>query len=299
MSMRKFCLRTVCFLIPVALLLMGLEVYVRSLPNSYKQKYQWMEQHADEVEVLLLGNSHGLFGLRPEVFLRKTYNLCNVSQIFEYDEFLLRHFLPKCPRLTDVFLIVDNSNLFDPPLELTEDFRCAYYRIYMHYPKHSFFSKYGFELSHVEAFKEKLIKGGDTCDSLGWNPDYTKAARIPSNVSPASARMAAEHHRCKDWAYAEANREALLRICDLCRQYNVRLILLQAPVTHAYYERVDQHQRNFLRRCCSMAGMECADYTQDPHFSDDDFFDADHLTDVGALKWSTMIAADSILRKVP
>ena len=67
--MRKFCLRTVCFLIPVALLLMGLEVYVRSLPNSYKQKYQWMEQHADEVEVLLLGNSHGLFGLRPEVFL--------------------------------------------------------------------------------------------------------------------------------------------------------------------------------------------------------------------------------------
>ena len=113
--MRRFCLRSALFLTPLIVILGTLEFYVRSLPSSYCQKELWMEEHADEIEVLLLGNSHGLFGLRPEAFPKKTYNLCNVSQIFEYDEFLLRRFLPKCSHLTDVFLIVDNSNLFDPP----------------------------------------------------------------------------------------------------------------------------------------------------------------------------------------
>lgn len=81
----------------------------------------------------------------------KTYNLCQVSQIFEYDEYLLKRYAPKLKKLREVILIADNSNLFDAPLEQTEWFRCIYYRLYMDYPKHSLWSKYGFELSNVQA----------------------------------------------------------------------------------------------------------------------------------------------------
>ena len=288
--MRRFCMRSVLFLTPIIAMMVALEFYVRSLPSSYSQKEQWMEEHASEVEVLLLGNSHGLFGLRPEAFSKRTYNLCNVSQIFEYDEFLLRRFLPKCSRLTDVFLIVDNSNLFDPPLEMTEDFRCTYYRLYMHYPKHSLFSKYGFELSHIDAFKEKLIRGGDHCDSLGWNASYTTSTRDVSKLSPSAVQVAIDHHTCKDWNYAEANRRTLVRIRDLCHQFHIRLILLQAPITHSYYNRVSQRQRDYLNHCCDIAGVVRADYSLDAHFSDNDFYDPDHLVDEGAWKWSKLIS---------
>lgn len=287
-------MRSVLFVTPMIIVLLALEFYVRSLPSSYRQKEQWMEEHASEVEVLLLGNSHGLFGLRPEVFPKKTYNLCNVSQIFEYDEFLLRRFLPKCSRLTDVFLIVDNSNLFDPPLEVSEDFRCTYYHLYMHYPKHSIISKYGFELSHIEAFKEKLMHGGDSCDSLGWNASYSKSTRDISNLSPSAVQVAIDHHSCKDWNYAEANRQALVRIRDLCRQFHVRLILLQAPVTHSYYYGVSQRQRDYLNNCCDIDGVVRADYSLDENFNEDDFYDPDHLVDTGALKWGKLIC-DSFL----
>ena len=141
-----------------------------------------MQHHAQEVEILILGNSHGLYGLRPDVFKRKAYNLCNVSQIFEYDEYLLKRYLPKCKSLTDVVLVVDNSNLFDMPLENTEEFRCIYYRLYMDYPKHSRWSKYGFELSNIQALKEKIQHRNDTCSDLGWNGNYTLERKSLANV---------------------------------------------------------------------------------------------------------------------
>ena len=121
--MKRFILKSILFLIPIAGILLTMEVYMRSLPNSYSQKNEWMKSHASEVEVLVLGNSHGLFGIRPDLLGKKAYNLCQVSQTFEYDEYLLRHFEPQLKSLTDVLLIADNSNLFDLPLEKSEWFR--------------------------------------------------------------------------------------------------------------------------------------------------------------------------------
>lgn len=62
--MRKFIIQCVCFLLPLLVVAGVAEMYMRHLPNSYQQKETWMQAHASEVEVLILGNSHGLFGLR-------------------------------------------------------------------------------------------------------------------------------------------------------------------------------------------------------------------------------------------
>ncbi len=287
--MRKFIVRVLCFLLPLLGILVILEGYARSLPSSYKQKDSWMQENAHEVEVLVLGNSHGLFGLRPQVFPKKTYNLCQVSQIFEYDEYLLLHYAPLFTKLSDVILIVDNSNLFDAPLELTESYRCAYYRLYMDYPKHSYCSKYGFELSNVTALYNKM-KAKSFCDSLGWNGSYTKDQRPDDYLSEENVSEAALRHQCKNWQYADDNRSALNRIAEWCNQHHVRLILLQAPVSRAYYDKIGQRQLDYIKTACHIPGVLDLDYATDKRFSDEDFFDPDHLTTEGAEKWSKIIS---------
>lgn len=287
--MKKFLINCLFFLLPITGLLVAMELYVRHLPNTYRQKHEWMENHAEEVEILMLGNSHGLYGLRPNCFSRKAYNLCQVSQTLEYDEFLIKKYTPRCRRLTDIFLVVDYSGFFDLPLEQTERFRCTYYRLYMDYPKHSLWSSYGFELSDVSAVKEKVLNGGVLCDSTGWNPAYSTEKRSADYLADAEVTTAVERHRCKNWAVAEENRRTLLRIVQWCKEHQLRLTLLHAPVSGAYYHALDSQQLAYLHRCCNLPCVTVIDYADDPRFDDGDFFDADHLTDSGAAKWSYML----------
>ena len=288
--MRKFIIQCVCFLLPLLVVAGVAEMYMRHLPNSYQQKETWMQAHASEVEVLILGNSHGLFGLRPDCMSsRKTYNLCQVSQIFEYDEYLLKRYAPKLKKLREVILIADNSNLFDAPLEQTEWFRCIYYRLYMDYPKHSLWSKYGFELSNVQAAWQKFLAGKSDCDSLGWNRSYAQAKRSEESFTEQEIENAIRHHHCKDWAVANSNLVTLRRIAEWCHEHQIRLLLVQAPVTNDYYRRIDKRQRHFIKSLSLIPYVQILDYSDDKRFNDHDFFDADHLTDEGARKWSEMI----------
>lgn len=296
--MRRFIVRCILFLLPVVFILGCMEFLIRQVPNTYRQKYQWMSQHGQDVHTLILGNSHGLFGIKPDLLRVPAYNLCNVSQVFEYDDWLLRHFAPSCKNLRTVVLIVDNSNLFDPPLEESESFRCTYYRLYMDYPKHSLFSKYGFELSQMAATMEKVkcwLNGeSDMCDSLGWNRNYRVDARDSLNLTDEVARMAAKRHNAPGMKYAKSNREALFRVAEFCQDNHLRLILMQTPVKVAYSQAVQAPYKSFLQQtlqdCRNKYGAEIADYSADVRFTDEDFYDADHLSNVGAEKFTRIIA---------
>ena len=294
--MKQFLVRCLSFSLPVLAFLVLLEGYARQIPNSYRQKKEWMDSHAHEVEVLLLGNSHGLFGLKPDCFLQKAYNLCQVSQTLEYDEYLLKHYAPACSSLKDVVLVVDNSGFFDLPLEQTESYRCIYYRLYMDYPKHSLWSSYGFELSDMSAMKKKLTLGGTQCDSLGWNPEYTLDRRQDDYLSDAEVNTAVSRHRCKDWQVAGQNRQTLLRIAQYCRLQGFRLWLLQAPVSQAYFHKLDTRELRYLRESCNIPGVSTVDFSADSRFHDNDFFDVDHLADVGAAKWSKIVSRTLVAR---
>lgn len=293
--MRKFILHTLLYLLPVILLVGSAEITLRTIPNNYRQKYQWMSSHSGDLEVLMLGNSHGLFGLRPDQFTQPTYNLCNVSQIFEYDEYLLNRFLPQCSHLHTVILVCDHSNLFDPPLEESEAYRCTYYRLYMDYPKHSLLSNYGFEVSHIKASGEKLtqwIQGrNESCDSLGFLPQEG-LQRFPEEDADWGT-VSARQHCEQDTLYAYANREKLFQIAAHLQQEGIRLILVQTPVTEAYTRAIqanwswnDRFLRQTLETCHNRYGAIIEDFSTAPRFQAQDFSDADHLSAQGAQKFS-------------
>ena len=300
--MRRFIVKVLLFALSAVLVAGTLELLVRQIPNSYRQKYEWMSRHGVDVQTLVLGNSHGLFGIRPDLLGMPAYNLCNVSQTFEYDDYLLRHFCPSCRQLKTVILIVDHSNFFDPLLEDGEAYRCTYYRLYMHYPKHSLLSRYGLEVSDFHAVKEKVLNWYEgksaPCDSLGWNGSYRKEDRNLADLTKEAARKTVLRHHEHGLKYVGANTSALLRIAAFCRQHRLRLILLETPVLPAYSEAVrsedqaplQQVLQQTLQLCQDSYGAVVVDFSTDSRFNEADFFDADHLNSIGAEKLSRLLS---------
>ena len=294
--MKKFLLKTLAFFFPVLLVLAGAEAYVRTLPNTYKYKEAWMWRNAHAVQTLLLGNSHGYFACVPSLMGDSVFNLCNVSQRLEHDYFLLRRYENLYEKLNTLVLLIDNSCLFDAPMEADEPARVTYYQLYMGFPKHSRWSRYGFELSSITAFLNKLGQrwGADglECDSLGFGTSYRVEERDPVCFEPEHITV----HHFVDWPTTRQNISYADSIACWCQARNVRLVLLMTPVSVYYKEKAEPWQLDFVRTfadsCRQAYGCRVLDYSDDARFVDEDFFDSDHLDDQGAKKFSKILGAD-------
>ena len=88
--MKKFVTRFVLFLLPAIIFLTVAELYVRSIPNIYTFKDQWMWKHGQDIQTLVLGNSHAYYDMNPSVMGDGVFSLANVSQRLEHDLYLLK-----------------------------------------------------------------------------------------------------------------------------------------------------------------------------------------------------------------
>ena len=293
----------VLFLAPLIVAIVVCECLLRSFPNSYKLKYERVCQLGDSVETLILGASHTYMGLNPLYFNERAFNLAHISQTYDYDYKLLEKFAPRLHPKT-VITAVDNGILFDPPLETSEGwYLCTSYQLYMDCGDYSVLSKYNYEItSATNTFKkiEKHWNGEEVeCDRSGWCITYKASLRDTAECSYDYSMRRIVKHTCKNWDYYKHNQQALFQLCDYCRQHDIRLILLITPTIPYYYQQIPPQQKEAILEtlgyCHKYYGAEIGDYLEDKRFSDDDFYDCDHLSDIGAKKFSQMIAADFCL----
>lgn len=299
--MKPFLRLTAQFLLPVFLLAIAAESYVRSLPNSYRAKRQALERHAARTEVLVLGNSHAFFGLRPDVMEVPAINLANVSQTLDYDLLLFRICQPLMPRLRRVYLTVDHSNLFDLPLEEgPEAFRTTYYDRYLGVRPPGRFLPCPPELAYFGSFKAKLLRGlsghlTPDCDNLGWGNGYTLSQRPPAACTEDEALRVAHKHACADRKRFEGNIRQLCALAQACNACHVELVFVATPVTAAYLRHIPQGQKRLLAQTYDCFrrryAVRIADYSADTRFADSDFYDADHLSDRGAARLTHLLTA--------
>ena len=58
-------------------ILVSLELLFRGIPNEYTFKKDYLDLHSNEIETLILGNSHNYYGLNPAYF--NDYNTFNAA----------------------------------------------------------------------------------------------------------------------------------------------------------------------------------------------------------------------------
>ena len=293
--MKRFITKTVfLILLPVIVGVVVCEIFLRRIPNDYAYKNEWLTNSSDSVQILNLGSSHAFFGIEPSCFSHKAFNAAHVSQSIKYDHFIFNLFDEKLYSLKVLVLPISYfSMLSSGPENGIEDWRVKYYSIYYHCKYHKFEPKYNLEIYNGLHLKNVLYSmlgktSHRTCSDLGYGTTYQLEYRAEDWKE--SGVIAAKRHTIKniDTIILEKNKSLIEDMIAVCKKRHIQVIIVTTPTYQSYRDSLDKKQLDISVECCNEFAKHdnvCyLDLLDDKRFTEDDFFDADHLNEYGAAK---------------
>jgi hypothetical protein len=298
--MRKELARFALFLSPIILVAIVLEVVLQQLPHDFKYKKAQMEARYDEIETLIMGGSHTYYGVDPEQFSAKTFNLAYVSQSLFFDYLLLDKYIDSMPNLKDVVLMVAHASLTYMFSEGEEDWRKFNY--YRHYeippPYNQWYHKYYLEILNLpvqrsikKVYQYHLLNRSlISTTPLGWCDEYHMENSL--DLERTGKEEAHKHDSPSlDFTW---NLEILRNIIDRCAERGIRVHAVNFPTYTSYRENLNPVKYKMIVDTCAWMGRHFENVYHlkldgDPRFTAEDFYDGDHLNDAGALKCSTIV----------
>ena len=270
-----------------------------------------MEKHHGEVEILVFGASHAFYGVKPDLLGDKAFNLANNGQELKYDDYLLKKF--DCPNLRMIVLQISYPTLFNGRYEDgIRWYRAINYKIYMDYPEHSDFSRYNFEFTDLPVFRAKLSEYFNPTEDVGFDKYGMGTAYKLNNKDTAKWNEGRASAAAKSQSLIERDRDIAMRnlkdncavlddIVSICQKKNIQLILVTTPCWVDYVKNLDERQWAIVKKVTSeyskRRNVFYFDYFKDNRFNSDDFYDSNHLSDVGAVKL-TKILKDDIQKSI-
>ena len=309
--MKKFILKTIFFLLPIFVLAVIMEISLRTIPNDYKQKRDYMDSHSNEIEVLILGSSHSLYGINPRYFSQKTYNMAYVSQSLDLDYKILEKYHNRFKNLKTIIVEISYFSLYATLETGPESWRAKNYNIYYDIPTSKvtnnfevLTNKLDINYSRMKLYYIKRIKNDKAfIDSIftakmynGWIP--LKPAKTFDNLEGIAA---AKRHtyditqKSKVEIHDELT-NILGKIVDWSKQKNVKVVFVTTPTYKTYYNRINAVQWDNTYKviediCRKNSNCHYINLLKNEGnlFTQKDFSDADHLSETGAEKMSKLI----------
>ena len=304
--MSKFNSRILFFLIPILLISILMEFSLRSIPNDYLYKKEYLEANSSATETLILGNSHSYKGIDPIYFKNNCFNASYVSQSLKYDYEILRKYESRFSNLKTVVLSISYFTMFDKMKTGIESWRAKNYMIYYDMNTSYDISDYSEILNsklstNLNRLNNYFIKHNSqiTCNSLGWGMDNKNQNSI--NLEE-DGKTAALRHSVNDFRYLEENISILKSFIEDCRKQNIEIILYTPPAYDTYIQNLNKKQLLTTLKTVN----EIADYyenctylnlLEDESFLASDFENADHLNGRGAKKLSILFKSKIIREK--
>ena len=292
---------------PIIILYGSLEFLIRRIPNDYSYKNKWISEHSSNIRILSVGASHGYYGINPLYFSEKAFNGSHVSETFNYDLFLIKKFIPHYDSLQYIILPVSYMSFFNTLETSIEPWRAKNYTIYYNCQYHRFEPKYNF--AFYDATLQTLIKRVKSyyinkkserdCSDLGFGEDHHFVNRDLNWEK--TGKKAADRHTVKNFEEEyNKNLSYLNEIIKICNTRKIKLIMLTTPTWHTYSDNLDKNQLAITINTCNTLVKQNSNVTylnllNDTRFDSNDFFDADHLDEIGAKKL-TKIINDTLYR---
>lgn len=298
--MRKFIKFVIIFLAPIILLTIFMELLSRTIPNDYSYKNEYLEHNSGKVEVLFLGSSHTYYGIDPRYIKKKSFNAAHVSQPLDYDLAILSKYNKKWNNLKYIIVPVDYFSLYSTLDSGVEKWRKKEYKIYYDIDLNTNIY-YNFEIingklkEHISRIKKYYIKGinGITCNKLGWGTSYKS---IESKNLEETGVTAAERHtiNIENNLYYKENIETLNKLVQFAESRNVKVIFITSPAYKTYIDNLEPKQiKNTIYTMTQLTNKSkntiYYNLLNDKSFLSKDFYDADHLNEIGAKKLSGII----------
>ncbi len=296
--MVKFLKYLFLFAFPVLLLAIGAEVLLRKMPNDYSVKKTYLDKNTGNIKVLILGSSHAFAGLDPAFMLDSCYNAAYDSQTLNYD---LEIFKKYKDQLNKLQCLVIPLSFFSLNMKLEtgpETWRARFYNLY-----------YGLNTSdklkdHSEILGGNLgwslnrlfnyyvfHKNSIHCSALGRGIEYSKDKAL--NLVETGPVSAKRHTRNDPQVYKEMC-SCLDEIIAMAKEKNIRVILYTSPALPYYSAHLQSAQLNQLLEFGKSLDQKNENvvyynFLTNHTLSPGDFFDADHLNETGAAKFSRLL----------
>ena len=309
--MKQFLKNFIAISLIIIVITAVLECLLLTRPNLYSYKSNYVKTHADEIEYLLLGNSHIEEALIPDSMGKGVFNMAISGRSLAYDVELAKMHVPSMHNLK-VLLVPYDYYLFylgrNPNKKsvgqkaLESTIKCMNYK-YMGLRVDGFWywSEFLFSEENVLSRFFKSDKELIECDSLGFIPLDLSFRRTDwkQKALPADVDLSREKRpELYDKLYKN-----FVTLAEITKAYHVRLVLISIPMYNTYRKKMSKallvEKASFATELhAKFPHIEYYDYTFDYRFDDDDFNDASHLSVIGASKFSKIVK-EEILEKKP
>ncbi len=238
--MKRFIIRSIFFLVPLVALLISFEYVQRQAPHEFKYKAAFMDQHAEQLEMLVFGPSFvhriNLYGIKY-----KAFNLSFPNQPLEQDYALWQKYRSRLTSLKYVVVALTcwtHENTADG----LEAWRTPFYNIHYRLPS----SPFDLQKSYIIANPKSAIKRMDVilqgdidpmqpaCDSLG--SAMILLQNRPANWDGRAGAFMARRHSVYTPEKATKNHQILERLVSEISAHGAHVLLVTTPTRPAYYE---------------------------------------------------------------
>jgi|AntAceMinimDraft_9_1070365.scaffolds.fasta_scaffold05802_3 hypothetical protein len=302
--MKLFLTKTIYISLPILVVAIFMEILLRNTPNDYSYKKEYLDKHSAQVETLILGSSHSFYGFNPDSFCGKVFNASHISQSLNYDFKILKKYEDKFINLETIVLPISYFTLFSKLESGSESWRVKNYIIYYGLKSSRSLTDYSEILSNLSSINIRRVisyyvlgNSAISCTNLGWGTSYnSKKAR---NLVDTGETAAIRHTRDNINSYNNQklfneNILILKLMIEWCRENNVKILLLTPPAFETYRKGLNIEQLNITIETTSKIASKydnCIylNLLSDTSFYAKDFYDADHLSEIGAEKLSELI----------
>lgn len=309
--MRRFLIKILLFLSPVAVLLLGIEWYVRSEPSSFKTISGYFRENKTDIEVLVLGSSHNQNGINPRYMGKKTANIAYGGQDIRMDSALVFTNVKAMKNLKAIVFELDYHRMDteNAPNYYRNPWYYIYYgvavypmsnlnKVSLYYSNTDFFNA-NFRARLGKDYKKPVInKFGYVEANYGSSVFRDNQYDSVKICSTARQRLQDRHKEISDEVFAR-NKKCIEGLIALCKRQNIQLYFFSTPLYSSYHlakirEKTTRFE-NYIKELKTKHHIIYYDFQQDKRFHVTDFRDDDHLSPEGAKKYSLII--DRIIRQ--
>lgn len=294
--MKKFLIHLSKIILPILFFFLVLEIAIRKIPNDYQLKKEYLDQNISEINTLILGSSHTFYGLNPEYFSKKTFNAAYVSQTLDLDYDVLNFYQSKLKNLKTVIIPISYFSLFETLETDVEKWRIKNYVMYYGFEnKYQFTDNFESLNNHITQNVKKTIKhyvlgkSFITASNLGWGTNFNS-----ENKRPLEGEFTAKKHTVKNFDLYDENLKSLNKTIALCQKKKINIIFITTPTHSSYYTNLNPNQLEKTIKTISnlvKKNSNCKYFNllKSDKFTKEDFYDADHLNEIGAKRLSLIL----------
>jgi hypothetical protein len=296
-TLGRFFTRALLVLAPALVLALLLEARLSRVPNMYSSKRDNLQLRASRVEIVIVGSSHALMGVRPDLLGVEAFNLAFPSNDLRADTYLAETAAARCPELRTVLFEVSDFSFEYSLRPAPEGWRRFFLHRYFGLPYEEALDaldprEFSYMAMYGKVASLAFVRGGfrptDRTDPFG----FQEANMVDPGQDAPSAL--ARHDAISDPARIDGNVSRLVTTLRAMSAGKVRAILFTTPLHHAYRENLSParmaRMAAAVRRVQEETNVDYWDFSADPRFGESDFADSDHLDREGANRLSGLIA---------